>query len=286
MILLKKFILNADDFGLSKAINRAVLEGYSAGLLRSVSLVANGEAFREAIDNVLPECPEIGVGVHLNVTEGISLCIDLTKLTNEKGQFSNNYFQLFLKSCNLKDKEFFEQLEREFRRQIETVMARCKVTHIDSHDHIHSIPCIFKIVCRLAKEYGIKQVRTHFEKPYIVPDLQKHLSFTYSLNILKTIVLGFFTIFNEAVVHKYELKTNDYIVGIIYDSMMEAITVSYGVMVVKHAPVVEAIVHPCRYEDGTINSHFDEFMLTKNKKLKNRIEDLGFEITNYAEKES
>ena len=45
----KKFILNADDFGLSKDLNRAVLEGYQAGLLKSASLVANGEAFDEAI---------------------------------------------------------------------------------------------------------------------------------------------------------------------------------------------------------------------------------------------
>ena len=39
----KKFILNADDFGMSLAFNRAVLEGYSEGLLKSTSLAANGE---------------------------------------------------------------------------------------------------------------------------------------------------------------------------------------------------------------------------------------------------
>lgn len=283
----KRFILNADDFGLCKAINRAVLEGYQSGLLKSASLVANGVAFEEAVNNILPQCSELGIGIHLNIIEGKSLCSDLTTLTDEDGNFNNSYVQLLIKAYNPKETEFFNELEREFRRQIEKIMSKTKVTHIDSHVHIHSIPRIFDLVCRLAKEYGIKQVRTQFEKPYIIPDLRKHLSWTYPLNILKTILLGFFTIFNEATVHKYELKTNDYLVGVLYTSMMDALTVSYGVMAVKYDNVtVEALIHPSRYEDGTVNNRFDEFLLTKNKKLKEKIERLGFEITNYVEKES
>ena len=115
-----------------------------------------------------------------------------------------------------------------------------------------------KRVYELAKEYGIRQVRTHFEKPYIIPDFHKHLSRKYFINILRTIMFGFFTIFNEATIHKYELETNDYIVGLIYSTMMEAIAISYGVKAIRYDSVtVEAIIHPCRYEDGTINSHFD-----------------------------
>ena len=185
----KKFILNADDFGLTKDLNRAVLEGYQHGLLRSASLVANGQAFDDAIENVLPQCPDLGVGIHLNVIEGKSLCSDLATLTDAEGNFNNSYIQLLLKAYNPKEKDFISELEREFRRQIEKVMSKTKVTHIDSHVHVHSIPKIFDLVCRLAKEYGIKQVRTQFEKPYMVPALKKHFSLTYMVNILKTIIL-------------------------------------------------------------------------------------------------
>lgn len=285
--MVKKFILNADDFGLSKALNRAVFEAYQSGLLKSASLVANGEAFDEAVKSIIPDCPELGVGVHLNVFEGKSLCEDLTFLTDIDGNFNNSHIQLLLKSYMPKNEEFLSQLEREFRLQIEKVMAKTRVTHIDSHAHIHAIPKIFEIVCRLAKEYGIKQVRTQFEKPYIIPDLRKHLSIKYPINIIKAMVLSFFTILNEVFVHKYDLKTNDYIVGILYTSMMDALTISYGAMAVKYDNVtVEAIIHPCRYDDGTVNNHFDEFLMTKNKKLKEKLERLGYEIANYVEKES
>ena len=282
----KKFILNADDFGMSEAYNRAILEGYSSGILKSASLVANGEAFEEAWKNVIPACPDLGVGIHLNVIEGKSLCLGLDRLTDEEGNFNNSYVQLLLKSLNKKDTALMEQLEKEFRAQIEEVMKYTKVTHIDSHVHVHSIPPIFELVCRLAKEYGIKQIRSQYEKPYMVPDVFKHLNMKYPVNLIKVMLLNFFTLINESKVQKYELNTNDYLIGVAYTSMMNSLTVSYGLMAIKYDKVtVEALIHPCRYEDGTIDNHFAEFQITKNLKLKDKIEKLGYEITNYAQKD-
>ena len=74
-------------------------------------------------------------------------------------------------------------------------------------------------------------------------------------------------------------------VGVTYTSMMDSLSVSYGVMAVNYEnTTVEALIHPCRYDDGTIDNHFTEFLITKNKKLKEKIEKMGFEITNYVEK--
>ena len=65
---------------------------------------------------------------------------------------------------------------------------------------------------------------------------------------------------------------------------MDSLVISYGSMAVKYKNVVvEAIIHPRRYEEGTIDKYFNEYLLTKNKKLKDKIEKLGYEITNYAE---
>ena len=282
----KKFILNADDFGMSDAFNRAVREGYAFGILKSASLVANGDAFEAACNDIIPACPDLGVGIHLNVIEGKSLSSNLDMLTDEEGNFNNSFGNLLFKALNRKNKSFFEQLEKEFRAQIEKVMSRTKVSHIDSHVHVHSIPPIFELVCRLAKEYGIKQIRTQYEKPYIIPDIFKHINLVYPVNLIKVILLNFFTLLNENTVYKYELNTNDYLIGVTYTSMMNSLTVSYGLMAIKYDKfTAEALIHPCRYEDGTINNHFTEFQITKNMKLKEKIEKLGFEITNYVEKD-
>lgn len=278
----KKFILNADDFGMSKAFNRAVLEGYESGILKSTSLTANGEAFEDACEKVIPLCPKLGVGIHLNIIEGKSLCADLDALTDDEGNFNNSYGQLLLKSFY--SEEFLKQIETEFRAQIEKVIAKTQVTHIDSHVHTHSIPRIFEIVCKLAKEYGIKQIRTQYEKPYIIPDVYKHLTIKYPINLIKVLLLNTFTLINENIVKKYGLNTNDYLLGVTYTSMMNSLAISYGLMAIKYDNVVaEALIHPCRYEDGTVDNHFEEFQITKNLKLKEKIENLGYEITNYGE---
>ena len=282
----KRFVLTADELGLSKALCRGVLEGYDGELLKSVSVVANGEVFDESIGSVLSQCDGVGVGIQLNLTRGNSLCSDLGSLTDANGKFNNSFWSLFLNIYNPKEKELLANIEREFRRQIEKVLSKTKPTHLCSIDHIHEIPKIFNLVCRLAKEYNIKYVRSNYEKLYIIPDVFKHLKLQYLKNILKTFLLNFLTIFNEVIMQKYGLKTNDYFIGGIYNNMSDSLTVSYGVSSIKYNNVlVECSVKPCRYDEGTIDNHFNEFLIIKNKKLKEKLLNLGFEITNYVEEE-
>ena len=81
------------------------------------------------------------------------------------------------------------------------------------------------------------------------------------VNQIKVLLLNFFTIINEPAIAKYELQTNDYLIGVAYTSMMDSLTVAYGLGAIKYNNVtVEALIHPCRYEDGTIDNHFDEYL--------------------------
>jgi len=283
----KKFILNADDLGKSHALNQAVLEGYTGGILKSSSLMANGEAFDEAINTVIPQCPDLGIGIHLNIIEGKALCSDVKTLTDEEGNFNNSFINLLVKAYSPKNQEFLADVEREFRVQIEKIMSKTKVYHIDSHVHVHAIPRIFEIACKLAKEYGIRQIRTQFEKPYIVPEIQKHTNLVYPVNLIKVALLNTFTLINDSTVREYELNTNDYLIGVTYTSIMDSKTIAYGLKAITNKDIVaEALIHPCRYEDGTIDNHFKEFLITKHQRLLEKINEMGYEITNYVQKES
>lgn len=267
----KKFILNADDFGMSKAFNKAVLEGYHHGFLTSTSLCANGEAFDAAVNEIIPECPNLGIGVHLNIIEGNAL------KNGEK--FNNSYLKLIYVAGN---SWFLEHAEQEFRLQIEKVLRHTSVTHLDSHVHVHGIPKIFELVCKLAKEYGIKQVRTQHEKFYFVPDVAKHINIHYPPNILKVMLLNTFTHKNKELIDKYELMTNDYILGVGYTGMMDNETVYQGLTKIEaENAVVEAIIHPCFFEGQNVHPRRTEFLITQNMDLKDKIQRLGFEIGNY-----
>ena len=283
-ILTNKFILNACDVGTSNAVNRGVIEGCDLGLLKSINLVVNGDFFQDVVDKVLPSCPDIDCGVQLNITRGNSLCTDVLTLTDDKRKFNNSFLKIFINSCNPKNGNFLSEVEREFRRQIETAMSKAKITHISSTDNVHAIPKIFEIVCRLANEYGIKYVKSCYEKIYIVPDIFRHFKADYYKNILKALLLNMLSLFNDSLIYKYNLKTNDYYIGGIYEGMCDSLAISYGISALKYNNIiVETGIRPCRYDEGTIDNYFDEFLVTKNQKLKNKIEAIGFEITNYAE---
>lgn len=274
---MKKFILNADDFGMSDYYNQAVLYGYFFGILKSASLCANGEAFDDAINNIIPKCPNLTVGVHLNIIEGKSLT-KAPLLTDKNNIFNNGYLSLIKKSF---DKEFLNQVEAEFRAQIEKAISKTKISHLDSHVHTHAIPNIFKITLNLAKEYDIPFVRTQFEKPYIVPNLKKHLNKKYPPNILKIILLNTFTLINRKQLVNSGIKTNDYLIGVGYTGLMDEDTIKYGLKALKNDFVAEALIHPCKYEEAISDSHSTEFFATQSTSLKKAIEDMNIEITNH-----
>ncbi len=278
----KKFILNADDFGMSKAFNKAVLEGYHSGFLTSASICANGEAFDPAVNEIIPECSDLGIGVHLNIIEGKSLqnFTDTFSLTNSNNEFNKGYLKLIYLSDN---SLFLEKVEQEFRLQIEKVLKFTKVDHLDSHVHVHAIPKIFEVTCKLAKEYGINQVRTQYEKFYIVPDIIKHINIKYPLNILKILLLNAFTSKNREIIKQYNLQTNDFLIGVGYTGLMDEESIYQGLCKIEENAVVEAIIHPCNFSNLKMskNQHQKEFKITQNMDLKDKIQRLGFEIGNY-----
>ena len=65
-----KVIFHGDDLGLTLGFNHAIKETHNNGLLTSTSIRANGLAFEDAIKNVVKTCPNLSVGVHLNLVEG------------------------------------------------------------------------------------------------------------------------------------------------------------------------------------------------------------------------
>ena len=67
----KQFILNADGFGLTQAENQAVLEGYVNGFLTNANICSNTDSFDSAIHNILPDCPNMSVGIQLNLIQEV-----------------------------------------------------------------------------------------------------------------------------------------------------------------------------------------------------------------------
>ena len=163
----KRLIINADDFGLCKGVNQAVAEAHQTGVLTSATLMANMPSAEEAVA-MAGQLPSLGVGVHLNLTDGKPVSRESVTglLTDSTGNFKYSTGRLSLLS--LISPKFRQALRTELEAQIRWVIERgIRPTHLDSHKHIHSFPVIFSLVCRLAKKYGIQAVRFTYEPPKI-----------------------------------------------------------------------------------------------------------------------
>ena len=63
-------IVNADDFGQSVNVNRAIIDCFQKGLISSTTIMANMPAFDDAVDLAIENGFHQTVGVHLNLTDG------------------------------------------------------------------------------------------------------------------------------------------------------------------------------------------------------------------------
>src|SRR3989338_75698 len=65
----RRLVVNADDLGLSRAVNAGIAEAHRRGIVTSTSCLVVGPAWEEAVQ-VLRGLPALGVGVHLAWVEG------------------------------------------------------------------------------------------------------------------------------------------------------------------------------------------------------------------------
>jgi len=161
---MKRLIVNADDFGLTEKVNQAIIDGHYRGLISSASLLANGEAFESAAA-LSRQAPCLGVGVHLNLTEGRAVApgSSIPSLVNGEGCFARTpgslWRALILRQVSTAD------IEKELRAQIEKVLAAGVVpTHLDSHKHVHALPVLGKMGIQLARQYRIPAIRCVAER--------------------------------------------------------------------------------------------------------------------------
>lgn len=160
-----RLIVNADDFGMTSGVNRAVVELHQAGVLTSVTLMARAAATDEAIA-IARSTPSLGVGCHVVLVDGKPVSRNLATLA-PNGDFLPTLGG-FLKRL-LSGKIRAEEIEQEAREQIAALQQRgVALTHIDTHKHTHMFPRVLRPVLRAARACGIHSVRNPFEPAWSV----------------------------------------------------------------------------------------------------------------------
>lgn len=158
----RRLIINADDFGLTDGVNRAVLELFEAGALSSATAMAGGGAFQGIPSSLAGR--SIGVGCHVVLVDGRPLLDPalVPSLVERSGQFRTSLpaFVAALQTGRISEQEIEAEAEAQIRRLQD---AGVSVTHVDTHKHTHLFPRVARPLLRAAARCGIHAIRNPFE---------------------------------------------------------------------------------------------------------------------------
>jgi predicted glycoside hydrolase/deacetylase ChbG (UPF0249 family) len=159
---MKQAVVNADDFGICVETNLGIELAFQRGILTSASLMPNMPGFEHAIDTVVKRNPNLGVGIHLVLTSGRSVAdpARIPLLVDESGLFRRNFLGLLGLTSGPWAAQARAQIEFELAAQIRKVRdANVVLDHVNSHQHVHMIPTVWRTVVSLAERSGLPVVR-------------------------------------------------------------------------------------------------------------------------------
>jgi predicted glycoside hydrolase/deacetylase ChbG (UPF0249 family) len=151
-----RFVVNADDLGMSQRVNDETFALMRDGLVNSASIIANGPVVLDAIRRS-KDFPACRFGIHLNATEftPVRPAAGLAPLLQSNGEFSTSTFLRSRKGIRVG-----RALYAEWSAQVERCLSQgLELSHFDSHHHVHTAPELFPVLKRLQWRFGVRQVR-------------------------------------------------------------------------------------------------------------------------------
>ena len=248
---MRRLIVNADDFGYTSGVNRAIVEAHSRGVVTSSTLMANGAAFAEAA-RLAQTVPDLSVGCHVVLTDGDPVLGSerLPSLTSTS-HFRDGMVAFAARA--IAGEMDADEITAEASAQIRKIQAAgIAVSHFDTHKHTHLFPKILRPLLRAAAQSGVRAVRNPFGPR--LPLRSNHLLSRPSLwtRYAEVCVLGTFAgKFREAV-DKEGFITPDGTLGIVVTGALDE-TLFYAIARSIPEGTWEFVCHP-GYNDADLRT--------------------------------
>lgn len=282
-----RLIINADDFGLTPGVNRAIVQAARSRGTFSATIMAASKAFSEAIA-LARETPQLKTGCHVVLIDGQPVAENVPSLVSNTGRFRSSVKDFG--RAALRREIAPEEVRREAEAQIRKIQSQgITLTHVDSHKHTHVLPQILIPLLQAAKACGIGAVRNPFEPLRSWP--LGRMSTTPGLWVRAAGVTGFraFSAAFRRAVRKEGMLTTDGTVGMVATGFLDQKMLT---AILKALPegTWELVCHP-GYPDsdlraaGTrlVESRQVELEALTSEETKRVMGERGIELISYAD---
>lgn len=293
--MVRRLIVNADDFGLTEGVNRAIAESHQRGIVSSATLMANSQAFADAVHTAksFGANDRLSVGCHVVLLDGEPVSPaekvpSLLETGNGAARFreSLNDFVIasFLHKLNP------EEVEAEASAQIARMQAAgMEPSHFDTHKHAHMFPAVLRPLLRAARARGVKAVRNPFGQAWPLPlaslprTRQVWTRFA-QLNVLRNFARSF-----RREVEAHGLRTTDGSLGVLATGVLD---MNLFAAIIETVPdgTWEFVCHP-GYSDADLDrvhtrlreSREQELALLTSPEAKELLRRRGVQLISYHE---
>ena len=284
---MRRLIVNADDFGLTQGVNRAIAQANRNGIVTSATIMANSRGFGEAVELARSQ-PQLKTGCHVVLIDGAPLTSGAATLTNSSARFRTSLKEFA--SAAVRKQISSDEIQQEAGAQICKLQAAgLNVTHVDSHKHTHMFPHVLRPVLRAARTCGVRAVRNPFEPWRCWP---KPVVFTNAAMWLRAAGVGCFAMFATAfrrAIQEENMLTTDGTVGIVATGKLD-LSLLLSTLEALPQGTWELVCHP-GYSDtdlqaaGTrlVQSREVELQALTSPEVRNLITRRGIELISYSD---
>ncbi len=155
---MKKLIVTADDYGMSRGVNDAIDAGIACGLITSTNVMTNMEYYREAKKL---RGMNVSVGIHWTICTGrpVSNPEEIKTLVDENGNFyPYSVFRKKYRKGLISNKDIVKELKAQYALFVEVCG---EPDYWNTHENSHVDFGVFKLFVRTARELGIFKMRSH-----------------------------------------------------------------------------------------------------------------------------
>ena len=237
-----RLIINADDFGLTPGINRAIIELHRAGVLTSATLMATGPAFDDAAA-LARSNPSLGVGCHIVLTDGspASPPETIPSLLGPDGKTFRPSLINFLHAL-LRGRIREEDIEREALAQIHKLQqAGIAITHVDTHKHTHLFPAVARPLLRVLERTSVSAIRNPFEPAFTQRLAHANLKRQLQIRLLNLLQSRFE---RHPQIRSGKVTTTNGTVGVSATGNLNATTLTQILQALPPEGTLELVCHP------------------------------------------
>jgi hopanoid biosynthesis associated protein HpnK len=280
--------VNADDFGLTPGVNRAIVEAHERGIVTSTTLMANSLAFDEAV-RLAKANSQWSVGCHVVLLDGHAL-IAPSRISSLLAASDGQAFRTGVAGFALRalaGRIDSEQVEAETTAQIRKLQVHgVSVSHVDTHKHTHMFPVALRGILRAARTCGITAIRNPFE--VVAANFARAQRGLWKRYAQVKTLRGLAGSFRRAV-SKAGLKTPDGTLGIVATGHLNS---DLFLNVADHMPegTWEFVCHP-GYVDAELDAVRTRLRRQREKELavltspdaRNALESRGIQLISYRD---